>query len=121
MNHDGFEHWMKTGKSWMGPLAEWNKVSTDMMRKLAQQNMELIGENFSRMSDQLKRLSSAKRPEDFINVQRDCLNEDLSAAMESVHKMIHTTMENMEEFTRLCHTTTTRETATKQEREKVVK
>lgn len=126
MYTEGFEQWFKMNKNMTGPLNEWNKTCTEMGRRIAQQNLEILGDNISRLSDRLKRLSSIRKPEDFFNLQKECLQEDMTAAIEGTQKLIHTTMQNMEEFTKLwgsvCNatqettTTTTNKSQKEQER-----
>ena len=99
---EGFEQWFKGNKNFISPLSEWNKVTTDMCRRAAQQNVEIMGEQISRFSDQLKRLSSVKKPEDFFTLQKECLNEDITAYLECMQKLMQITLTNMEECTKLC-------------------
>ncbi len=111
MHSDGFEQWFKLNKGWTTPSNEWTKVTTDLCRRTTEQQLEMMSETISRVSQQLKRLSNAKKPEDFMNVQRDIINEDMTASIEAVQQIIHTSLENMEEVTKLCgtacHTTST--------------
>ncbi|RDI38964.1 phasin family protein [Aquicella lusitana] len=102
MYTEGFEQWFKVNKNLTTPLNEWNKACTEMCRRMTQQNLELIGENVSRLSERLKRISSVRKPEDFFNLQKECLNEDMAASIEYMQKYIHNSMENFEEFTKLC-------------------
>lgn len=103
MYTEGYDQWFKVNKNVALPMAEWNKVTTELCQKITQQNLELMGENFSRVSDQLKRLTSIKKPEDMLSLQKECLDEDLKATMEWTHKYIQLLMENMEVFTKLCN------------------
>ena len=104
MYTEGFEQMFKMNKNMSQPLQEWNKNCTEMCRRIAQQNLDLISDNVTRLSDQLKRFTHAKKPEDFFNLQKDCMNEDMAATMETVQKVIHTSMENMEQLTKMCGT-----------------
>jgi hypothetical protein len=101
MYTEGFEQWFKLNKNMTGPLNELGKTATDICRRSAQQNLEIIGENLNRFSDQMKRLSNVRKPEDLINLQRECLNEDISAVMENTQKLAHNAMENYEELSRI--------------------
>lgn len=101
MHSEDFEQWFKLNKGLTHPLSGWSKAVTEIWRRTTQQNLELIGENFSRLSDQLKRLSNVKKPEDLLTFQKDCLNENISATIENVQKILQLSMENFEEFTKL--------------------
>ena len=101
MYTEGFEQWFRVNKNMATPLTEWNKTCTDLCRRSTQQQLDLIGENFSRLSERLKRFSNIRKPEDFFNLQKDSLNEDVTASIECMQKCIHNAMENMEELTRL--------------------
>lgn len=98
---EGFDQWFKA-KNFTTPLNEWNKLTTNMCRRIAQQNLEIIGENVSRFSDQLKRFSNVKKPEDFLGLQKECFDENLKANMQIMQKFIEKTLENVEEFTEAC-------------------
>jgi len=101
MYTEGFEQWFKNAKNMSVPFNEWNKAATDILRRTTQENIDLLGDNLSLFSDQLKRMSNAKKPEDFINIQKDCINEGMSAAIESMQKIVNLSMKNMEEITKL--------------------
>lgn len=104
MYTDGFEHFLKMSKSTTGPLNEWYKLMMDLYQHTAQQNLEILSENVSRFSDQLKRVANVHKPEELLNEQRNILSEDVNAAVETMQKVIHTNMESMEEMTKLCGT-----------------
>ena len=104
MNTEGFERLFKMNKNFSGPLTDVGKLATQIYTHAAQQHMEIIGENIERFTEQLKRLSSIKSPEELLNEQKNCLNEDVTATIETVQKVIHTSMESMEELTKLCGT-----------------
>lgn len=122
MYTEGFEQWFKINKNWANPISEWNKATTELCQRMAEQNLEMTGENFSRLSDQLKRFSNIRKPEDFLNLQKDCINEDMTCAIECARKLIHNSMETMEKFTKLCGTIQEPMTTSKpSEREKLRK
>lgn len=105
---EGFEQWYKVNKNFTTPAGELSKATTEVLKRITEQNLEIIGENYSRFSDQLRRLSSIRRPEDLINFQRDCLNENLTAAMKNTQKLMHLSLENFEELSRLYSTAATK-------------
>lgn len=98
---EGFEQMTKINKTLTGPLSEWNHVTIEIYRRMLQQHLELMGENFSRISEQLKRFSDIKKPEDFFNLQKDCLNENINTTIESFHKLMRISMLGFEEYSKL--------------------
>jgi hypothetical protein len=104
MYNDSFEQWLKANKNFTAPLGEWNKLSTDLLRRISQENIEMMSDNFSRWSDQLKRFGDVKKPEDLINVLRECINENITATMENSQQLLHSTVEHMEECAKACGT-----------------
>jgi hypothetical protein len=117
MNTEGFEQLFKMKN--LSPLGDLGKTSTDIFHRITQQNLELISGNLSRISEHLKRLGNIKKPEDLLLLQKDFINENLTAAIENTQKIIHLTMENMEEFTKLCGSL--RETAASTAKEAIKK
>jgi hypothetical protein len=105
MYTEGFDQWIKMNKNMTSPLTEWNKATTELCQRAMQQNLELMGENFSRASNQLKRFTSVRKPEELLSLQKECFNEGLTTMLENTQKLIHTTMENLEQFTKLLGST----------------
>lgn len=105
MRTEDFEQAFKFNKDLSGTFTEWNKSATEMLRHVTQQNLELLGENFTRFSNQLNRLSTARKPEEFFTLQTECLKENTTAAVSNLQKIIHLNMENFELLTKLCGTT----------------
>lgn len=114
MYTEGFEQWFKMNKNITSPFNEWNKTCTELCRRVTQQSLEIFGENVSRLSDRLKRFSNVRKPEDFFNLQKESFQEDIAATIENTQKLVHSSMENMEEFTKLWGSmcSTVHETAT---------
>lgn len=98
---EGFEQWFKLNKAFTGPINDWGKAATEICQRTAQQNLEMFGDNLSRTADQLKRLGAAKKPEDLLNLQKDIVNENTTATMDNIQKLINTSLENMEEFSKI--------------------
>ena len=124
MYSESLDQWFKANKNFTNPFMEWNKLATEICRHVAEQNIELLGENVSRMSEQLKRISHVKRPDDLLNLQKEIITEDVAAVIENTQKVIHLALESMEQCTKLCGTM--RDTtvsavnlATKHQKEKV--
>lgn len=104
MYTEGYDQWFKLNKNISAPLTELNQATTTMYKHMTEQHLELLGDNFTRLSDQLKRFTNARKPEDFINLQKECMNENITATIEGFQKILQTSMENFEEFTKLCNT-----------------
>lgn len=109
MYTQGFEQWLKMNKTLAAPLSDLNRTATDICSGIIQQNIALMSENFSRISDQLKRLGNVKKPEELIDLQKECLNENISASIEGTQKLAQITIENLEKFIHLFITTTERQ------------
>jgi len=101
MYNEGFDQWSKMSKNLNTPLNDLNKATTALYKRLSEKNMELIEANFARFSSQLKRLSSVRKPEEFFNLQKECLTENISASVESTQKIVQITMEAMEELSKI--------------------
>lgn len=104
MYTEGLEQLMKSSKNFSNPFIEWNHLTTELYKHVAEENLEIMGEHFSRLSDQLKRLSHTKKPEDFFNIMKDCINEDITATVENSQKILHSSIAQMEECMKLCGT-----------------
>lgn len=101
---DSFEQWLKLNKQFTSPFTELTKSSTEMWQRFVGENLEITGENISRLSEQFRRLSTIKRPEDFINLQKECINENMTAALENMQKLVNASIENIDQLTKCCHT-----------------
>jgi uncharacterized protein YoxC len=104
MYTDSFEQFIKSNKNFTGPLNDYYKLMMDLYQHTAQQNLEILSENVSRFSDQLKRLANVHKPEELLNEQRNILSEDVNVAVETLQKVMHTNLESMEEMSKLCGT-----------------
>lgn len=100
-NNHGFESFLNMGKNLQHPMSDLSKASTEICQRLVQENIEILEDNVSRFSDQLKRLARVRRPEELISLQKDCFNEGVSATIQNMQKYVHMSMESMEEFTKL--------------------
>lgn len=83
---DGFEQYYKFSKNFLNPLNDVSKSVLDLCRRLNQGTLEIAGDNLNRTALQLKRMSSVKRPEELLNLQKDLLSENLSAWMSDIQK-----------------------------------
>lgn len=102
MFNENLDQLFRMNKQLSGPVGEVGKSVAEMSRHVLEQNLEMMSAHFARVSDQLKRLSQVKKPEELINLQRDCMNEIISASVENIQKVAHLTAANVEECTRLC-------------------
>lgn len=100
-NENNFEQWFKLNKNLSAPFGEMNKATTDMFKRLSEQNLECVEENIARYTEQLKRLSHVKSPEEWWNLQRECLMENMQAGIETSQKWLQLNRENMEELSSL--------------------
>ncbi len=104
MYTEGFDQWLKMSKYLSSPMGDFSKTFAELVRRNAQKNLEMISDNFARFSDQCKRLGNVRKPEDLLNLQKDILSEDIAATINNAQTLVHSTMENMEEITKLCGT-----------------
>lgn len=98
--HEGYNAFFNN-TNLLSPLADFSLATTNVLRHTAQQHLEIIGQNFLRLSDQLKRLSSVQRPEELIRQQKEIINENLSAAMENSQRLMQIYTENINEFSKI--------------------
>ena len=110
MYTEGFDQWMKMNKNFSSPMSDLSKATTNICRNLTQEGMEMLTDNISLVSDQMKRISSVRKPEDYLNLSRECITEDMNAWMSNIQKIMQLSMQTMEELTRL--SSNLRETAT---------
>jgi hypothetical protein len=108
MYNENFEQWYKLNKNLGAPISDFTKALTIIGKRVSEQNIELLEENTTRLSDQFKRLSNVKKPEDFFELQKDCFNENMSAGVETLQKLMQTSMENLEEISKLWSTAATK-------------
>lgn len=100
---ESFDQWCKLGKTNFAQT-DWNKATNEichLCQRTTQKNMEIMSENISRCSDIFKRLCNAKKPEDFLQLQRECFNESMTACIHCMQELISTSMENMDECSKL--------------------
>ena len=104
MYTESFEQWYKMNKNLFNPnpVNDLNRHTTEMWHRITQQNLEMVGETVTRLTEQLNRLSHIKKPEDALKLQSECLQENIQASMDSAQKILSATMKNMEECTKLC-------------------
>lgn len=103
MYTEGFDQWLKTAnKNLSAPLGDLSKASTEMWRKTLAQNLEIMSDNLLLLSGQLQRFTTVKKPEDYFNVLKECVNEDINTTVENSQKLLHTTVENIEEYVKSC-------------------
>src|SRR5260221_7149063 len=88
-------------KNFLPPMGDFTKILGDIYKRTTEQNLEIMSENWARLSEQLKRLTTVRKPEDFINLQKECFNENVSATIDNMQRIVHVTMENMEEGSHL--------------------
>lgn len=104
MYNEGFEQWLKMNRHLTGPLSDWTKASTEFCQRMTEQNLEMLNENMGRITEELKDLSNVRGPDSLLNWQKNCFNKEMTAAIENTQKLVHITMDNIQEFTKLCGT-----------------
>ena len=103
MLNDSFEQWYKN-KNMFTSNNEWSKQASEfcnILQHTAQRNLEIINENVFRCSDQFKRLTSIKRPEEFLSLQKDIFNDNMCAAMQNIQSFMSSYAECTEECMQL--------------------
>lgn len=110
MSIEPLEQVLKFSKSFVNPLNDLNKITMSCCKKLADQQLELISENTARTASQIRKLSSVKKPEEFIELQREILTENLNAGLAAAQKIFKLSMENMETLTKSIGETTAKAT-----------
>lgn len=100
MYTEGFEQWVKLNQNLTAPLAELNKTTTQMLQKVYQQQIEMTSDNIARISNQIKRMGHVKKPEEMMTLQKECISENISSAVDNMQKLIQISMQNFEELTK---------------------
>lgn len=77
-----------------------SKSATEVFRTLAEQQLEILSGNISLVSDQIKRLSNAKNPTDFLTTQKECLAEGVNTTVKNMQKVLNTSLESMQQLTK---------------------
>lgn len=95
---DGFEQYYKLGRTFLSPWNDVGKTVLEICRRANQGTLEIAEENLTRTADQLKRFNTVKRPEEFLNLQKECLNENITAWMGDIQKLINLSLGSFEEM-----------------------
>ena len=104
MFNESFEQWYKN-KNFFTQPNELSKQVTELChicQHTAQKHLELANENVFRLSDQFKRLTNVKKPEDLFNLQRDFINENMHACIQGMQTFMSACAENVDECMKLC-------------------
>ncbi len=104
MNTENFEQWFKQGKNFTLPINELNKVTTDICRHATQEGLDILSDNVALMSDQMKRLGNVRKPEDYLNLSRECITENMNAGIATIQKMMQLSVQTLEELSQLSNT-----------------
>lgn len=95
---DAFEQYNKLGKNFLNPWSDVSKAFMDLYRRANQGSLEVAGENLTRAAEQLKRFSCVKRPEELLGLQKECLNENITAWMSDFQKLMNISLGSFEEI-----------------------
>ena len=90
----------------LSSLNTFNKMTADLCQRITKQQLELVGENMTRLSKQMQRLSHITKPEDFLKAQSEIINENLSAAVKHTQTLMEASLGNIDELTNLCEKST---------------
>jgi hypothetical protein len=110
MYTEGFQQWFKMNKNFGSPLMGWNKACAGMYQSISEQQLELLSGNLTLLSDQLKRFSQIKTPEDYFNLSRDVIQEDMNTLINNLQILLQATLLQLEEFINLTNTYTEKAT-----------
>lgn len=110
MYNDNFEQMLKFNKTLNTPLNEWTKTLTDISKRVTDQHLELFGNQYACVSNHLKRLSTVKKPEDLLTLQKELICELITTNIENTQKIMHTAQENLDECAKLWETTLAKST-----------
>jgi len=105
MNSEAFEQWFKMNKNLnMSSLNGWNKNINDALCQIAEKQLDCISDcvsnSCSTLSEQFKQLSRSK-PENFLAIQKESINQGMSAWLSNTQKILNTSVETMEEISKL--------------------
>lgn len=81
---------------------DFTQNSALFCRSVAEEVFEIAGENLTRISNQMKRLTEVRKPEDFLNLQRECMEENIAAISKNTEKLMHLYAGRLEEWTKNC-------------------
>jgi len=95
---EGYEQYINFGKNFTNPWNNMGKTALDIYRRVGQEALEITEENLIRTADQLKRCGSAKRPDEWFNLQKEFLNENLNAWLSNCQRCLNFGLGNVEEF-----------------------
>lgn len=101
MYSEGFDKWTKLNKNMIGPLSEWHKSHAELYQKILEQQLELAGEGVSRLSTQIKKIGTLKKPEDVINYNKECVTENITATIDYWQKMLQTYLDGVDETSKI--------------------
>jgi hypothetical protein len=97
MSTEEFESTTKTET--FNPFTLLNKA-TSVFCRLSGLNLEILGKGFLRYSDLLTQCSTAKKPEEILHVQKNCMEETLHTGLEDAQKLMHIYMDTLQTITR---------------------
>lgn len=105
MLNTNYDQLFRMGKNFNLPFNEWSKAAAAISQRVMAHNLGIIGEQCSLVSDQLNRLTTIKKPEELLNMQKEFLSENLSLGLKSAKETMALSLENVDELTKLWSTT----------------
>lgn len=95
---EGFEEYYKMSKNFLSPMNDISKTVWNLCRRASQGSLEMVSDNLNRGAQQLKHFSAVKRPEELLQLQKECLQENISAWMSNAQKLTNLSMSYFEEI-----------------------
>jgi len=101
MYTEEFQRWLNLNKYLTTPVTIWNKTLTNLYEHSAEHQLDLLGENFSRISEQLKKLSNVKNPQEYLQFQQEMIADNMHATVHNMNVLLRESMIQLEELTKL--------------------
>ena len=96
MKDTNYNQWTQFLKPFNLQWGDLQKTTSDIIKQNAEEQLQLVADNYSRLTDQLQRLSQVRNPEDYLSVQKDCFNENVSAMIRNGQTLTHLMAENIQ-------------------------
>lgn len=88
------------------PASDFNKLTTNIIKRMTEQNLAIMDDFLTSSIKQLKDLGNAKKLEDVVAIQSSLVNESSSKMINCSQKMLNAAMENFSEFSKWLEDTT---------------
>lgn len=95
---EGFEQYFKLGKSFLNPWNNLGKSYMEIYRRANQEVLDITGDSLQRTVNQLRDFSNVKRFNELSDLQKNCLNNNISAMMSDFQKLMNIYLGSIEEL-----------------------